>query len=77
MHAPRAAKALNSAPHQRRDVDLEMAAERQRAARVSESPGGAGAGLEEGQREQKLAEGILAVLAPAVEHVDEQIGQVR
>ena len=33
--------------------------------------------LEGGSREEKLAEGILGILSPAVEQVDEQIGQVR
>ena len=29
------------------------------------------------QREDHLAEGILGILAPAVEHVDQKIGEVR
>ena len=33
--------------------------------------------LDSGSREEKLAEGILGILSPAVEQVDEQIGEVR
>ena len=33
--------------------------------------------LDSGGREEKLAEGILGILTPAVEQVDEQIGEVR
>lgn len=31
----------------------------------------------DGPREDLLAEGILGILAPAVEHVDQRIGEVR
>ena len=31
----------------------------------------------DGQREELLAAGILGILAPAVEHVDQKIGEVR
>lgn len=38
----------------------------------------AGTGVtQDGPREDLLAEGILGLLAPAVEHVDQKIGEVR
>ena len=33
--------------------------------------------LDDGSREEQLAEGVLGILSPAVEQVDEQIGEVR
>ena len=33
--------------------------------------------LDGGCREEQLAEGIVGILSPAVEQVDEQIGEVR
>ena len=33
--------------------------------------------LDGGSREEQLAEGIVGILSPAVEQVDQQIGEVR
>jgi hypothetical protein len=33
--------------------------------------------LDDGCREEQLAEGIVGILSPAVEQVDQQIGEVR